>query len=503
MARTQFTQMNAIWAEAVAGAARSAAIVQDSAADTTLVNAWLRVRAPDAPRRTLREAHALGDGNTAVLLLPDVIDHARWMGLPAADDPAPLATHSDVINTLPPGVIVVVGIGAQVAAGLTADDWQALGRLGARQSGVGQGRARALMSITGRRLQGAEVSSSGHAVLERLPGDPIGTTGHPSPIDMRLHVGTRDIVLFERGRVRATARDTLIIVYRTNGVLLGLWAGAGGRDLGAGRPGALSPPVRRVGQVLPCRLVPAGAEVALDDLSGSGALGIEAPVGTRLSLATAWSDGGTGASPRRVDSPAGQVSPADRALDLTVSDADPFGVDLRGRPTAVKWRADVAARVCAAAPLAPVLALPDGGDIPVHPRAEASFGRGWHDMEPLGGGRYFRWSSGRTASLLWTLETAPPPDAAITLSLDLQNAGTPGPDDRVQLAVNGERLEAQPVKEGRGLYSWTIRGAAFEAGLNEVRLDTTLAVRPSDLVTGADGRLLGFALHGWRVTCSC
>lgn len=500
VARAELTQMSAIWARALADAATTSPIVEDASADADgLVAAWLRERAPGTPRVTLREAHDLGADAISTLLVPEVVGRTQWVGLPASDVPAALTTVSDLIDALPPDVVVVAGIGAEAASALTAPDWQALGTLGARVSSVGGPRVRAIMSVTGGRQQGDEVASADRAVLERLPGDPIGTSGHVSPLDMRLDVATRDIVLIERGRVRATARDTLVAVYRRNGTLLALWIGAGGRHLGAGRPGAAGPVVRRVAGVLPCRLVAADTDEVLEELGVNGALGVEAPAGARLTITTAWTDGGPTGHPRRVGEHTASAQQPAGIFTQVVPDAEPFGVDLRGRPARIVARADQPARVCAAQPLAPVVTLPGSADVPVHPRSEAAFGRGWHDMEPLGGGSYFRWSSGSGATLLWTLEGAPLPDTTVEIAFDMQNAGTPSPDDRLQLTVNGTALAPQPVSAGRGLYSWAVPGLAFRTGLNEVRLDTTLTVRPSEFQAGSDDRRLGFALHGWQV----
>lgn len=430
------------------------------------------------------------------MVLPAMADVGRWMGLAPAASPVPLASLAEVADGLPPNVVVAVAISLDAAARLTPDAWQALTALGSRV-GPGAPRARTLVGFTGGRAAGGESAAVPQARLVLLPGDLLGQTGRPSPLDLRLEADAHDVRLFERDRLRVATPGVVVAVYRKTGALLALWTGADTQALTAGVPGTDGPPVRYVREVLPCRDVPADSATDLTALAVDGALGVQAPAGARMLVSAEWPDGHPRATPRVVD--ASRHASDDDPVLVASADGTPFGITMRGRPAAVRWQADAPARVCQAAPIQAETRAGTTLEIEVHPRVEAAFGGGWHDMEPMGGGHYFRWMAGARAVLLLALPTSDAPPGAVTLTLDAQSVGAPGPTDRLRLAVNGSWLDARALAPGRGLQTWTLDGALLREGLNEVLIETTLTLRPSDLRAGADGRLLGLAVYGWRL----
>lgn len=499
VARHEMTVLAQQWAHAVASAAVAAPVLTDATPASVLVDAWSRGTPGFAGRVTLAR---LGEAppHAPLTLLPGLADVGRWMGLAPASTPAPLATLAEVAAGLPRDVVVAVGLSQAAATHLTPDAWQALATLGSRVGPGGPARARALVGFMGIRAAGSEAAAAPQASLTLLPGDLIGQTGRPSPLDVRIEADADSVRLVERDRLRIAATGIVVAVYQQTGMRLALWSGADGQSLTAGVPGTDGPLVTQVREVLVCRDLPADAAANVTALGVDGALGIRAPVGTRLRVSTTWPDGHPQVAPQVVGAAPDAQTPADdMVLEARAASDAPFGISLRGRPTTVRWQADKAARVCQAPPI-PSTAEPPS-DVEVHPRVDTSFGAGWHDMEPMGGGRYFRWMSGPRAVLLVALA----PSAAgspepVTLTLDAQSVGEPGPADRLRLAVNGTWLDARPVPRGRALQAWTLPAALLRPGLNEVLIDTTVTLRPADVQAGADGRVLGLAVYGWRLT---
>jgi hypothetical protein len=504
LARRDMTVLARQWAEAVAGAALDAPLVIDATPASRLVEAWAR-DTPAFERRVATDALAESTTQARVplTLLPALADAGRWMGLSPASSPLPLATLATLAATLPADVVVGVGLSQSAAARLTPDAWHALATLGSRIGPGGTARARALVGVTGGRAAGSEMAGAPEASLMLLPGDLIGQTGRPSPLDLRIEADAGHVRLFERDRLRMAAPGVVVAVYRRNGVRLALWSGPDAHALNAGVPGTDGPVVGRANGVLVCRDLPARTPLDVTALSTDGALGVEAPTGTRVRLSTTWPGGHPAATPQVVGLAIERTPTSDHALNLRVVGNEPFGIHLRGRPASVRWEADMPARVCQAPPVAPPAmpsAAPPAPRVDVHPRVEAAFGGGWHDMEPMGGGRYFRWMAGPRAVLLLTLTDAvddsPSP---LLLALDAQSVGVPGPADRLRVAINGEWLDPRALMAGRAAYTWTVPASLMRVGLNEVLVETTVTLRPSHVSAGADGRLLGLALYGWTL----
>lgn len=496
--RHELTTLARQWARAAADATVDAPLLTDATAASGLVEAWLRgTPAFDARVALDRLPHTPSSPRGRWTMLPALADAGRWLGLAPTASPVPLASIAEVADGLPPNVVVAVAVSLDAAARLTPGARQALTALGSRVGPGGAPRARALVGFAGGRAAGGESAAAPQTSLVLLPGDLIGQTGRPSPLDLRLEADAHEVRLFERDRLRVAAPGVVVAVYRRTGARLALWTGADTQSLTAGVPGTDGPVVRYIREVLPCRDVPAGTAADLTTLAVDGALGVQARPGTRIRVSTAWADGHPSAAPQIVDDPR-HVSDADAVLEAT-ADGTPFGITLRGRPATVRWQADAPARVCQAPPIQLVTRAGTTSEVEVHPRAEHAFGGGWHDIEPMGGDRYFRWMAGPRAVLLLALAPSDAPPGAVTLTLDAQSVGAPGPADRLRLAVNGTWLDARALAPGRGLQTWTLPGALLRPGLNEILVDTTLTLRPSDVRSGTDGRMLGLAVYGWRL----
>lgn len=496
-ARAEAADVHALWARAAGRAAAGHPLVAPGHTPAyQLVGAW---------RRTERPAPDDGRVGPGALVLPDAVDAAPWTGLALESQPAALASLAEVVEALPAPVLVVVGVARRAVSTLTPDDWQALGRLGGRPAASGPPQARVLIGVSGGRRLGRDAAATDRAVLERLPGDLLEPTNHPSPIDVRIEADAGRVVLTERGRPRATADDLLVAAYRLDGTLLSVWVGAGGRMLGSGLPGTVGPAVRRVRATLACRTVtPADGDADVGDLGVDGVLGVQATPGSRLEVTTRWPEGAPAAPAAFVSTaganllevPAAEVSPGMRRA-WQVDDARPFGLDLRGRPEAVLLTTTATTQVCAASAV-PDLPTYRGAPLTIAPAIDAAFARGWHASEPIGDDRSFRWTDGAAGVLLVGLEF-PSPAAGLVLTLEAQSVGTPGVDDRLRLRVNRWEAPPLPLRPGLATYTWQVPADAFRDGLNEVHLGTTLTIRPADVAAGTDGRLLGLAVYGVRL----
>lgn len=477
------------WARATAAAAGDLPLVAAGRSPAAVrIGAWQRHLAGTA------DNHDVRDG---ALVLPDAAADARWTGAALATTPAALATVADVLTGLPRDAIVVVAVAGDAVKALAPEDWQALGRIGARPS-TGRPQPRVIAGVTGGRLLGQERTGEDEASLVLLPGDLVVPTDIPSPAELHVEAGPRHVVLRERGRIRATGEDLLVAAYRRDGRLLATWTGAGGRWLGAGLPGEAGPPVARLVGTLPCRDVEAHRPMPLDGLSEGGALGLTAPVGTRMTIETAWATTRRPAPPRVVAGDAHLDEASGSQVELVATGRSPLGIDLRGRPDGVRLRASATVRACAAAPVDALPRVAAGRPATLDPADDTAFARGWHASEPGAGGRAFRWTDGPRAVLLVHV-VEPPDQGTFALSLDALSAGEPGPADEIRLFVNGQPAGTRRLLKGPVTYRWDLPRALLTPGLNELSLETTLAVRPADVTPGADGRLLGLAVHRARM----
>jgi len=450
-------------------------------------------------------------GAQPVILGRSEVDRLRWTGVAVEPLPSTVGASLDqVLDALPGGIVVVMGISRDAAARLTPPHWQSLGRVGLRLADAGQARAHALVGVTGARDGALEMAGREQVRLDVLPGDPLGRTGTRAPADVRVESGTSQVRLFLRDRPLVDGLGLALAMFTTRGDLLGWRSGSSadhltGALLGAGRADAAM--VRRA---LPCLEAPAGMPVDVTSLSGDGALGVTMRTAGDAALRVWRPDGLPGAMLDRVDAPADSVTrdlgrsrsgaastprTADAAI-LRLDPTTPTGVLLRGPVARAEIRGTAAVRVCAAWPTTHVLDVADAPvELPMAPRLDPYIGAGWHDIEPLGPGRFFRWMRGARATLVLPLRVTGP----IRFVLDAQAVRAPGAGDVVQLSVNGHALGARPLGPTRGLFEWTVPVDAMRDGPNHVALVTSLALRPADVQPGADGRLLGLLVYGWRL----
>lgn len=151
---------------------------------------------------------------------------------------------------------------------------------------------------------------------------------------------------------------------------------------------------------------------------------------------------------------------------------------------------DAAATVCAAPlprfdPLDVV--APATGVVPVDD--DAYFAGGWHQVEGSGAAA-FRWTTSRAVLLVPSLRAQ-----AVTLTLAARAAA---PDARLRLTVNGVTLDDRDVTGATQDLSWTVPATLWLDGTNEIRLDVSRTVRPSD-TGGQDPRELGVAVSRIRL----
>lgn len=499
--RADMATVTASWATAVADAVSPATpLLRDRTPAGALVGAHLRARGRLADRIALASLdHADGPG-AHPLLLPGAVPAAQWMGLVTMPAPAAIASLTAIVGGLPDGMLVVAAVSASAAATMAPADWLALAGIGSRLGSAGFPRARVLAGVSGMRSAGMEAAEAGHVTRSLLPGDLVGQSPLPSPVDLRLDASASEAAIYERDRPRAASSGIVMVVYRPDGQLLAVWSGADAGRLSPAMPGTAGPLLQAIRSVLPCLDVAPGDERDIAGLATDGAVGVQMPAAATYTVAARWPDGHPTPPFATVDhqhhEPARHdAGTMDGGPITTAITGEPFGLDVRGRPEALLWRADVEARLCAAGPLQRVTRPEANLDVRVHPRDALAFGGGWHDMEPMGGGLFFRWMSGPRATLLFVLEKSEP----LVITLDAQSVGAAGPHDRLGVTVNGTSLNAQGLFTGRGIYEVEVPANLVRVGLNELTLKTTLVLRPSDVQAGGDGRALGLALYGWRI----
>ena len=426
----------------------------------------------------------------------------RWGGvaLAAADEDAG-ASIQRILDGLPQGTVVLAAVSRDAASRMSPAQWQSLGRIGLRLADAGTARAHVVAGVTRARIEALELARAGSVRLDVQPGDPLGRTGTRSPTDARLEADDRSVRVHVHGRPLLDRDGLALVFFSTRGDLLAWRAGVtadhlDGPSLGSG------PRVHSIGaQVLPCVEVMPGRQTDVTSLTSTHALGI------------AWQS--PGHLDLHVTRPAGaadRISLAAEATDPTAPQLQPGGSGryritprVPRRPAGLYLPGSIAgahvvstapARVCAALPLPHLLDTSDRRiELPVLPRYEALFGDGWHPIERLAGGGFFRWMADRRATIRLPLRT----NASVRLSLDAQGLASSTPDDRVNLIVNGHPGRPQSFHQTRGLYGWEVPSAWLTSGVNTLMLETSRTVRPADLTPGADPRRLGLAVFGWYV----
>ena len=481
-------------------------LVEDRSTSGRLVAALIRANAgrPAGPRlmSPLDAYAAAGRGRSPIVVDASVRDRLQWsgLGLDAVDPNDGGVPLTRLLDALPRGTIVLAAISRDAAATLTPVDWQALGGIGLRSPDAGLARGHLVAGVTRARVEGLEAAGTDALRLSVQPGDPIGRTGHRSPIDARLEADGTQVRLFLRDRPILDQPGLVLAFFTTRGDLLG-WRGGRTAAHLDGPPLGDGPVIRHEAvAALPC--VDVGATpIALDAVSGTGTLGLTWPGGpATMDLRTPG--GPLTVAPRLVDVGAEEtatlVTTGPGAAGVTIaSDGRPLGATLR-QDGPVAATATPLARVCAAWPLPYRFDLDDGVlELPLLPRFEPLYGAGWHDLE-VGTGGYFRWMSGRAADFRLPLRAA----RASRVVLDAQGVRPPRPGDVVRLLVNGQPAGEFPVYGTRGLYTWEVPAASWRAGINLLRLETTATVRPADLQRGGDPRRLGMLVYGWRLEAS-
>lgn len=499
------------WAEATAALVDARRpLVAESSARGRLVEAHLDGprRAPDGPLIIdVAETYDAATAGARPLVLAEATrERLRWSGL-ALDDLPPTvgATLDEVLDAMPRGTVVVAGISRSAAAQLTPRQWRSLGRIGLRLAdAVGAARAHAVVGVTRSRSATVESAGATGTRLAVLPGDPLGETGPRAPVDVRVEAGDSHVRLVLRDRPFIDARGLALVMFTLRGDLLGWRSGLSpahvhGAPLGTAPTGA-----GVVVESLPCADIVARAILDVTALARPGALGIRLDRQGQADLRVWRPDGVPRAVLRPAALPAVPAKPRDPGRDppradqvaLHAAPRSPAGVLLRGPVQRATISSTESGRACAAWPTMHMLDVDSGAlDMPMHPRLDPYIGGGWHEIEPLGRGRFFRWMAGPHATLLLPLRAR----GAVRFILDAQPVASPRPGDEVRLAVNGRVLGARRLRGTRGLFEWTMPAGALRHGPNTVALQTTLALRPADTNTGGDARLLGLLVHGWSL----
>lgn len=493
------------WADGLVGIAGTGRpIVEERSARGRLVEALLRERSSAVGALPLLPLEAVPTavraGRRPIVLGQPDREFLRWHGVAVAPLPDGTGARLDsILASLPADTIVYAAIAADAAARLTPAEWPALGRAGLRLVDAGGPRAHVLVGLTGARVEALEGAREA-ATLDVLPGDALGRTGRRAPVDARLEAGPTRVSIRLRDRPFLEGRGLALAFFTTRGDLLGWRAGAisaalTGETLGA-QPAAAAAAIG----TLPCLDVEPGRATDLTPVVQAPALGITiagagrvevraerlADLQTRVSIDEGpWKD----QAPVRY-----VVTPTVDGFVMETRDAGLVGVRLRGPVARASMTTTVPVRACAAWPgLAPIDVGPGVVEWPLTPDVEPYVDGGWHGLESLGDGKYFRWMAGPTATMLLPFTRVTP----LRLRLDAQSVGTPGLTDAVRLSVNGHDLGSRPLLPTLGQYTWDVPVSSLRDGPNVIRLDTTLTMRPSDLQAGADGRRLGLAVHGW------
>ena len=504
------------WADGLATQASAAhPIVDEPSARGRLVRALATRRAaPGAPAPIVAadQVRASASAGTHPLVISAAQrDRTRWVGVGLWPSPPVIgATLDQVIDALPRGTIVVAGISRRAAARMTPRQWQSLGRLGLRLTDAGAARAHALVGVTGARVEALEAVSHDDVRLDVTPGDPIGRTGVRAPIDARVEADATRVRLFLRDRPLLDEAGLAVAVFTTRGELLAWRSGLSPDGVSGPALGGGAADLTVVQRVLPCLDAPAQTALDVTAVSGEGALGLTMAADGEMVLRLWRPDGMPSARIDRIDDAGAPASAAitsaegvegagpeveDRAT-LRLTARSPAGVLLRGAVARAEVRSATPVRVCAAWPTAEVIDVEElPVEMPMAPRLSPYLGAGWHDIEPLRPGSFFRWMAGPRASLLLPVRAR----GAIRFVLDAQAVAAPRAADRVQLTVNDRPVGARVLLPTRGLYEWTVPADARRAGPDRFLLDVTLAVRPADVTPGADQRQLGLLVYGWSV----
>ena len=113
---------------------------------------------------------------------------------------------------------------------------------------------------------------------------------------------------------------------------------------------------------------------------------------------------------------------------------------------------------------------------------------GWHDIERRPGRQDWRWTTDRATLLVPIGE---PRLIRITISAD-PFVYPMAPAPVVALSVNDQPIGSRDLASSR--VSWTVPGARWRAGLNELVFEVPGAARPVDVGLSPDDRLLGMAV---------
>ena len=454
------------------------------------------------PASDVREATRAGRHPLLVDLQP--VERLRWSGVALDAVPGPIGVSLErVLDEMPGGTIVLAAISREAARTFGPAQWQALGRVGLRLPDAGTPRAHVLAGVTRARVEALEAARPDAARLDVQPGDPLGRTGDLSPVDARLEADATIVRVRLRDRPFLQQEGLALLFFSTRGDFLGWRSGLTAAHLD-GPPVGDGPLARRLAfEALPCVDVPAGHGTDLGGVVNAGAIGVTWAAPGDVQLRVARPPGVDESGLRVVGNPSEPTLPrlaqgasGVHTLARSSSHRAQVGVLLRGPVARLEATATVPIRVCAAWPVPHALDLATTHlEMPVHPRFEPHFAAGWHDMEPLAGGGYFRWMAGPRAEVLLPLRRVAP----LHLVLDAQGVVPPRPGDAVRLTVNGRALDARPLHATRGLYAWEVPADALRRGPNTFVFDTNQTLRPADVTPGADTRRLGLLVYGWTL----
>lgn len=493
----QLASLTRAWAEGIAAAVDGPhPLVREDSARGRLAGALVAPTSlvePDAVRRAVEASRE------PIVVGADTLERLRWGGLAIDAIAEPVGVSLErLLDRLPGGTIVLAAISRDAAGQLTPAQWQALGRVGLRLPDAAVARAHVLVGVTRARVDALEAADVHQARIDVMPGDLLGRTGVRSPVDAQIEADARAVRVGLRSRPFLDERGLVVLLFSTRGDFLGWRAGrhAGHLD---GPPLGAGPLARgRAVASLPCVEVATSAPTDITAASRTGTLGltwrsggiarleIERPAALRDERATRVAEG---------DRPPASAPAAAGPLTLDAAPAGVAGVLLRG-PVERVTATGAGLRACAAWPL-PYAVDPatEPVALPAHPRFDALFAAGWHDLERAADGAYFRWMSGPRAGWSVPLRQA----TRLRLELDAQPVASPREGDQVRLVVNGVDAGGQALRAGRGVYAWELSEAPLRSGLNEFELSTSLVVRPSDITAGADARRLGLAVYGWTL----
>jgi hypothetical protein len=154
-------------------------------------------------------------------------------------------------------------------------------------------------------------------------------------------------------------------------------------------------------------------------------------------------------------------------------------------------------RVCGVPSRGVVLRMAASGDFTaVELDNRAAFNDGWHNAESGPDGRFFRWSSARTALIHVQLPGRP---ATAQIQITAMPALPPNRSPVLSFRVNDRVLESRPMTPGVVTYTWTVPAEALRRGLNVFRLTVPDVISPLAIGVSDDARQMGLALAGFRM----